>query len=68
MTHRQGQFDGVSAADVQNRGWADAYAAGAVDFNKGKYDVENAKAQGLPAAQADVAADFDGDGKVDLSW
>jgi tetratricopeptide (TPR) repeat protein len=65
-------------ADLQNRGWLDAMAAGKVLINHGTSGLargsfaaarlEPGEVSGLPAdAARAVSADFDGDGRIDLA-
>ena len=56
----------VAFADLRNRGWLDAVHGGTVSFNAGGGHVEAGAASSLTEAAAAAAADFDGDGKVDL--
>ncbi len=59
-------LDRVAAfADLQNRGWTDALHSGGAAFNAGGNQTKRGET-GLPAFEAAAAADFDGDGKVDL--
>ena len=60
------RLEALAFADVQNRGWSDLVQSGGVAFNSGDNDVQDWEAEGLPTAQAAAAADFDGDGKIDL--
>jgi hypothetical protein len=53
--------------DTQNRGWIDAVAGNGLLINRGRWQLEAGKVQGLPQGLiAAQAADFNGDGLNDL--
>jgi len=58
----------LAFADFENRGWADVVRPDGVGVNNGEFDFDDASAEGLPASLvAAAAADFDGDGLIDLA-
>ncbi|HXB21628.1 MAG TPA: FG-GAP-like repeat-containing protein [Candidatus Solibacter sp.] len=54
-------------ADLANRSLADLIVSNSAYRNLGQGKFEHAAAEGLPAAVAVVAADFDGDGRTDIA-
>ncbi len=58
----------LSVADLENRGFEDLIAGGAVYLNKGLVRFNDPKTPaGVPASVALTAADFNGDGRMDLA-
>jgi tetratricopeptide (TPR) repeat protein len=76
--NREGKLEASSApdiangpavvADLENRALADLVAGGNVFRNRGQARFEPAPGTHLPAAGAAAAADFNGDGLVDLAF
>ncbi len=54
-------------ADTQNRGWADGIAGDGVKLNEGGFQFGRAVNRASDSFAAAVAADFDGDGRLDFA-